>query len=206
MFIRISLLIILLNFSFLAFGQDGFDQNDFFELGYAHNSRINSDYLLKSKYRVVDTITYNKILCGYTPHYSYQMNLRYGKAITPYTNLILGVDYTKRKQQGNGAIFRNKEIVQEEPVVFHRISCNIGTRLNIVQTEKIEVGIEGGGQVVHTIGAPKDLIAGYYGRGIVGYNINERIQVNAKYGYQSTVGKYLYSSRPVELALHYKIL
>jgi len=190
--------------SILTYGQYDFDRNDFFEIGVAYNSSIKSDYHVYSSY--TEQRNDQGIADGSIPKNNYQVNLRYGKAITSFAHVVLGVGYENRKELINDEVSYKGEVqLIGFALPLQTINYNFGIRLKCIQTEKIEFSIAGGGQAFHTIGAPDDLIAGYYGRGILGFNFNERIQLNVKYGYQSTAGKYLYNSRPAELALHYKI-
>lgn len=206
---KLNFLLFFLSFSLLGFGQVEFSKNDFIEFGVGYNSFINSDYFSKSSYGLVPDSDPIAINCGleYNTHLNYQLNFRYGKAITPYTNVVIGVDYTNRKEYHYGSyIYADQDDMFIDPAHIHNINYNLGIRFDIVQTKKIEFSIGGGGQAHYIIGAPKDFVAGYYGRAILGYNLNQSFQINTKYGYQSTVGKYHFSGRPIELAVQYKML
>lgn len=201
---RFFLLLALLSYTISGNAQYDFDRNDFFEIGYAYNSILKSDYLQYSTYS--DLSSDQEFTSDVSKGHNFQANLRYGKAITPFAHIVLGIGYDSRNEVLSGDLVYLEEIIGNEEVVrIQAIGYSFGIRLKCFQTEKIDFSIGGGGQAIHTVRAPDDLIAAYYGRAVLGFNFNERIQLNAKYGYQSTAGKYLYASMPAELAFHFKI-
>ena len=202
---RKIIFIALLGFATSASGQYSFDKNDFFEFGLVLKTISNSDYLAKSTYSTsllawADAGIKSKELGGIA------VGMKYGKAFASFAHIVFDIEYAQYKIEAQSPVeYRETALETGDVLSLKALNIGFGPRFKIIGTEGFELSVEGGGKAFHTLNAGDDLVAGYYGRVIAGVNLNRRVQINAKYGYESTVGKYAATDLPAELALHFKI-
>jgi hypothetical protein len=186
-----------------SYSQYDFDKSDFFEVGASIATFGSNEFDVFPSKKRGESVSRSNSLEGYG------IAIRYGKGLSSFLHLTFGVAYSKREE-----VFIGDLVLQVERNFYSYSSkvrklsstvFEIGPRITFVKTDKIEISAGGGGFAKLTPKSQNDFLAGYYAHGIFGINFNQRLQLNVKYGFETTEGRQRNASFPAELAFNYKI-
>lgn len=192
---KISVFLFLL-VSLCAHGQYDFDRNDFFELA--------GNYSTLNQSGTVNILEPQEYSYTFETKAKYGAYMRYGKALTPFAHLVFSLGYHFEEIQNIDFGDTDGMLVSIKNQ-SHSFDLQLGPRIKIVGTEKFELSLRGGGYTRLSRLIKADLRPGYYGGVVVGFNFNERSQVNVKYSYENSIEENSRYALPLELSYHYKI-
>jgi len=202
-------LIVLVNLMLFNFckGQNATNL-DFFEIGIRSGKFIESQYLENSSYQ--DQLSDPKVevqgFIASATGRNYAAKIRYGKSILNNAHLIGELSFTTRDEQVICFCHICDKASRPSTLVnVNSLDLGTGFRYQIVEHKKIKLLVEGIG---HLSIRSNESDAGYFGYSIhpiIQYELDERLNINLRYGFEQSFGEYKRKERYFELAFNYQI-
>ena len=169
---------------------------------------IRSSFIENSKYQnqLSDPNTEIEGLIASPTGRNYSAKLRYGKKVFRNTHLITEIGYANINEQV--VCFCHVCDKNSNPttlVILNSINAGIGIRYQIVEFKKISFSFEAIGNYSLLVNESDIKYFGYSIHPLVQYELNEKLEVNIKYGYEQSFKEYEKKERYIELAINYNI-
>jgi len=202
-------IVIAINFLLmnLCFGQ-GFESNDFFEVGLRTSNFTETSFLENSEFQkeLTDPDTEVEGLRPSPTGTNFSVKLRYGKKIFSKIHLIGEVGFS----------WLNEEVVcfchvcdkisnPTTLVTLNAINTGLGARYQIIKVERLSLSIDAIGTFSFLTNVADVQYYGFLVQPFIEYQLSKNLSINLKYGFEQSFNDYQKKEKYVEVGINYRL-
>lgn len=204
--ITLGFTLTLLAFNF-CYGQNSNSQ-DFFELGFRYSKFIESSFLENSKYKdeLSDPNTEIEGIIASPTGNNLSIKFRYGKKIFNKVHLISEFGYSHLNEQVICFCHACDKVSNPSTLVsLNAINIGLGTRYSFLNINNFHLAFDLIGNYSSIINESGISYIGVSVQPLIEYEINKKININLKLGFEESFKDYQKKEKYIEFAVKYKI-